>query len=62
MHQHRLLKIADKLESDLSSLVTDDVMKTNSAYLAEMNQQHALTWGFVSIVVIGLVIYQYKKI
>ena len=60
--QHRLLSLADKLESDLTSLVTDKSMNTNSAYLATMNQQNALTWGVASIVIITLVIYQYKKI
>jgi hypothetical protein len=60
--QHRLLNIADKLEADLNSLVTDDGISVDSAYLANMNHQHALTWGFASIVVIALVIYQYKKI
>jgi hypothetical protein len=62
LQQRRLLKIADKLEADMNSLVTDDGMNTNSAYLAEMNQQQAFTWGFASMVVIALVIYQYKKI
>ena len=62
VQQHRLLSIADKLELDLNSLVTDKGMNTNSAYLATMNQNNAITWGFASIVITALVIYQYKKI
>ena len=61
INQYRLLKMADKLEEDLNSLVTEKNLNTDTSYIANMNYQYTMTWGLSSIIVMSLVYYQYKK-
>jgi hypothetical protein len=61
--QHaQLLKISDKLETDLKELVQNESIQSNTSSIVEMNKTNAFVWGIGAIVVVSLVVYQYKKI
>lgn len=61
INQFRLLKMADKLEEDLTNLTTNKNINTDITYIANMNYNHLFMWGLSSIVIISLVFNQYKK-
>jgi hypothetical protein len=61
INQFRLLKMADKLEEDLTNLTTNKNINTDITYIANMNHNHMFMWGLSSIVIISLVYNQYKK-
>ena len=60
--QLEILQLSDKLEKDLQNLMTDDALKQDTDVLYEQHKLHALSWGFMGILITALVIYQYKKI
>jgi hypothetical protein len=60
--QLEILQLSDKLEKDLENLMTDTTLKQDTDILYEQHKLHALSWGFMGILVTALVIYQYKKI
>ena len=61
-NQLELLKLSDKLESELELLKTDAALVEDTSILQEQNRLHALSWGFMAVLFTALVIYQYKKI
>jgi hypothetical protein len=61
-HQLELLQLSDKLEEDLKNIMTDRALHDDSTVLQEQNKLHALSWGFMAVLITALVIYQYKKI
>jgi hypothetical protein len=61
INQYRFLKIADKLEEDLTHLTTTKNINTDMTYIANMNYNHMIMWGLSSVVIISLVFNQYKK-
>jgi hypothetical protein len=61
-HQLELLQLSDKLEEDLKNIMTDRALHDDSAVFQEQNKLHALSWGFMAVLITALVIYQYKKI
>ena len=61
-HQLELLQLSDKLEEDLKNIMTDKALHDDSTVLQEQNKLHALSWGFMAVLITALVIYQYKKI
>jgi hypothetical protein len=60
--QLEILQLSDKLEKDLENLMTDTGLKQDTDVLYEQHKLHALSWGFMGILITALVIYQYKKI
>jgi hypothetical protein len=60
--QLKLLRITDSLEKDLQELVTNDAINNDTEIQKNMYQSQAFLYGFVSIVITGFIIYQYKKI
>jgi hypothetical protein len=60
--QLEILQLSDKLEKDLKNLMTDSRIKEDTDVLYEQHKLHALSWGFMGILITALVIYQYKKI
>ena len=61
-HQLDLLKLSDKLESDLNEFRTNAALQVDTTVFQEQKRLHALSWGFMAVLFTGLVIYQYKKI
>ena len=61
-HQLELLQLSDKLEHDLQNIMTDKALHEDSTVFQEQNRLHALSWGFMAVLITALVIYQYKKI
>ena len=57
-----LLRIADSLEKDMTELVTNDAINNDSEIQKNMYESQAFLYGFVSIIITGFIIYQYKKI
>jgi hypothetical protein len=60
--QLEILRLSDKLERDLQNLMTDSRIKDDTDVLYEQHKLQALSWGFMGILITGLIIYQYKKI
>ena len=60
--QLQLLQLSDKLEHDLQNIMTDKALHEDSTVFQEQNRLHALSWGFMAVLITALVIYQYKKI
>jgi len=60
--QLELLQLSDKLEADLNNIMADKALHEDSVVFQEQNRLHALSWGFMAVLIAGLVIYQYKKI
>jgi hypothetical protein len=60
--QLELLRLSDKLERELDELMTDAALHEDTTVFQEQNKLHALSWGFMAVLVTALVIYQYKKI
>ena len=42
--------------------MTDRALHDDSSVLQEQNRLHALSWGFMAVLITALVFYQYKKI
>ncbi len=61
-HQLELLQLSDKLEHDLQNIMKDKALHEDSTVFQEQNRLHALSWGFMAVLITALVIYQYKKI
>ena len=57
-----LLRISDSLEKDMQELVSTDALNTDSELQKNMYESQAFLYGFISIIILGFVIYQYKKI
>ena len=57
-----LLRVSDSLEKDMQELVSNDALNTDSELQKNMYESQAFLYGFVSIIILGFVIYQYKKI
>jgi hypothetical protein len=60
--QMDLLRVADSLEKDMQELITNDAINNDMEIEKNMYESQAFLYGFVSIIITGFVIYQYKKI
>jgi hypothetical protein len=60
--QLTLLRISDNLEKELQELVSNDGINSDVEIKKNMYDSQAFLYGFVSIIITGFVIYQYKKI
>ena len=60
--QLSLLRITDSLEKDLQELFSNDAINNDIEIKKNMYESQAFLYGFVSIIITGFVIYQYKKI
>jgi hypothetical protein len=60
--QLNLLRIADSLETDMKELVTNEAISNDTGIQKNMYESQAFLYGFVSIIITGFIIYQYKKI
>jgi len=57
-----LLRVSDSLEKDMEELVSNDALIMDSELEKNMYESQAFLYGFVSIIILGFVVYQYKKI
>jgi hypothetical protein len=57
-----LLRISDSLEKDMQELVSTDALNTDSELQKNMYESQAFLYSFVSVIILGFVVYQYKKI
>jgi len=60
--QLKLLRITDNLEKDMKELITNDAINNDMEIEKNMYESQAFLYGFVSIIITGFIIYQYKKI
>ena len=60
--QLELLRVSDSLEKDMQELISNDALNNDSEIQKNMYESQAFLYGFVSIIIVGFVVYQYKKI
>ena len=60
--QLKLLRITDSLEKDMKELITNDAINNDIEIQKNMYESQSFLYGFVSIIITGFIIYQYKKI
>ena len=57
-----LLSISDSLEKDMEELISNDALNSDSEVQKNMYESQAFLYGIVSIIILGFIVYQYKKI